>query len=316
MMKLNTRSARKSSDIVVLLGPTGVGKTDLILRYFQRGFEIISADSLQVYRGMDIGTAKPSKEEIQYIPHHLIDIRDPWEPFSVGDFIEAADQAMKEIEARGNIPLISGGTAFYIRHLLYGLSDVPPSDPEIRENIAGLHRGPEGLERAYRQLCEIDPVHAARTDANNRQRVLRALEVYAQTGRPLSTYQLPRTNREGMCPVCIGLNREPDDLNRRIRERVASMMARGLKDEVRKLIEAGATKDWPGMKGIGYQEFLEARDSGEFSLHTIAEAIISNTRAYVKRQRTFFSSMPEITWFHPDSTTEISDHLLAHGISV
>ena len=315
-MKLNTRSDQKNNPIVILLGPTGVGKTDLILKYFQRGFEIISADSMQVYRGMDIGTAKPSKEESRRIPHHLIDIRDPWESFSVGDFIELADRAIEEIRQRGKIPLISGGTAFYLRHLLYGLSEVPPSDPQLREELSERYAGVGGLTEAYRRLCAVDPAHAARTDANNRHRILRALEVHEQTGRPLSTFIVPTKYREGLHPVCLGLQREPEELHGRIRARVEMMMAQGLHDEIKRLIAAGASSNWPGMKGIGYKEFLEARESGEYSLHTIAEAIITHTRAYVKRQRTFFAALPDVTWFHPDDTHALCDHLSAHGISL
>jgi len=288
-----------SQRVVFLFGPTGVGKTELLSRLFHSGFSIINADSMQVYRYLDIGSAKPSLQLRNEIPHFLVDLYDPWEQFSVGDFIRLADQACSEITAQGRIPIVCGGTAYYFKHFLYGLSEAPPSDPANRQMVQALLED-RGLPWCYARLQAVDPVSAARIHPADAYRVTRALEVYECSGRPLSSFTVPDTPRSGMEPLIIGLHRERDELNRRIELRVAQMFEQGLVDEIRELVRMGAQDSWPGMQGIGYQEFFRAMRGGELSIDGIASQIIRNSRLYAKRQNTFFKSFAEVNWMYPE----------------
>ncbi|MDA3834207.1 MAG: tRNA (adenosine(37)-N6)-dimethylallyltransferase MiaA [Spirochaetales bacterium] len=296
----------KTSRVLCLFGPTGVGKTALLSGFFPRGFEIVSADSMQVYTGMDIGTAKPACDILNQIPHHLISIRHPGEQFTVGDFVRLAKKRISEIEHRGNIPVVSGGTAFYFKHLLYGLPDAPPSKDSVRKELERLCDR-EGIPILLEKLARIDPVSAERIHSSDRYRIIRALEVYQLSGRPLSSFK--RTSSHGLAStsdIClIGLFRDREELKERIKQRVDSMFSEGLVDEVRTLISQGAKQDWPGMKGIGYREFFSARESGELSYRDVRRMIQKNSIKYAKRQMTFFSSLPEVNWLHPGDTRKL-----------
>jgi tRNA dimethylallyltransferase len=306
-------TASKSSGACILLfGPTAVGKTELINEIFSRGFEIISADALQVYRKLDIGTAKPSKQERHEIPHHLIDIRDPSEGFNVGDFVREADACMRGIRSRGRIPLISGGTAFYLIRFLYGLPETPPADPPVRAELEARFKA-EGTSRLLEELAAVDPASRRSIHPNDTYRILRALEVYYSSGRPLSEFRVPGRPRRGLNPLVLGLHREREELYRRIDERVDRMWEAGLVEEVRRLIDEGYREKDPGLKGIGYREFFDMRRLGEWTLSGVKEEIKKNSRRYAKRQQTFFRKIEEAKWIHPDHRDSLSgcvDHYI------
>jgi len=281
--------------IVFLFGPTGVGKTCLLSSLDPSRFSVINADSIQVYRGLDIGSAKATKDQRKAITHYLLDIEDPWNQFTVARFIEEADQACGIIASEGKIPIISGGTAYYFKHFLYGLSEAPASDPLIRAKIAALVEE-KGLVWAYDRLAEIDPQSAERIKPQDSYRITRALEVWETSGKPLSDFALPDVPRFGMRPLVVGLCRDNKELAERIEERVEQMFREGLLEEVRSLIAGGAKPDWPGMQGIGYHEFFQAMEDGEDSLQSIQARILRNSRLYAKRQMTFFRSFTDVTW--------------------
>jgi len=270
----------------------------LVERIPQCDFEVISADSRQVYRRFDIGTAKPDRETLERIPHHLIDIVDGYESFDVGQFVAACDELVPEIQRRGNVALISGGTAFYLQAYLFGLPEAPPSDPQIRA-VLEAELAQDGLPTLRARLSDVDPVADERIAANDAYRVLRALEVYRLTGHPLSSYPVPDTVRQGIEPLVIGLYRERSDLYHRINQRVTEMMAAGLADEVAHLIESGYTGDEPGFRSIGYREFPELAGKPPWSVETLRRVeaeIARNSRRYAKRQELFFRRLPLVHW--------------------
>jgi tRNA dimethylallyltransferase len=268
-------------------------------------FSVVNADSIQVYRYLDIGSAKASRQIQEQIPHYLIDIMDPWEQFSVGDFVAYADKACAEIHAQGKVPVLSGGTAFYFKHFLYGLSEAPASNETVRNKIAGLVSS-NGGAWAYARLQELDPVYASKIHPADLYRISRALEVYETSGRPLSSFALPTTYRNGMEPLSIGLVRETAELKSRICTRVRQMFADGLVDEIRSLVAMGGSLEWPGLQGIGYKEFFQAMETGELSLPMVSDQIVRNSRSYAKRQMTFFKSFSDVQWMHPDDREGIA----------
>ncbi len=290
--------------IIFLFGPTGVGKTELLMDLDPEKYAVVNADSIQVYRHLDIGSAKANAETLQAIDHYLIDIFDPWQQFSVGDFVTYADQACRKISAQGKIPVLSGGTAFYFKHFYFGLAQAPPSDEGVRQRLA-QEIDERGDGWAFERLSQVDPISAKRIHPSDMYRVSRALEVYEGSGQPLSSYSIPSTPRNGMKPLVIGLWREGDELKERIALRVEQMFAEGLVDEIRSLIEMGADEDWPGLQGIGYKEFFQGRKSGELSLSMVGEQIERNSRHYAKRQMTFFKSFTGVNWMKAKNTGPI-----------
>ncbi len=294
--------------VIFLFGPTAVGKTRLLFDFFQGTGEVVNADSVQVYRHLDIGSAKAGRDITDRIPHHLIDILDPWETYNVADFIRLADIACDGIRGRGHIPVVSGGTAFYFKHFMYGLSEAPASDPETREAV-DLYIRDQGLDKAYGYLKVIDPVSAARINKNDSYRISRAIEVFRSCGRPLSDFALPTVPRNGMQVLSIGLMRDREVLKERIRRRVDMMFDQGIVGEIRGLLEMGADLSWQSMQGIGYREFLEkASTPGQLDglktseLDDIRTAICSNSIHYAKRQMTFFRSFADVRWIDPEDT--------------
>ena len=282
--------------VLVLFGPTASGKTALLEKLYSRlnVLEIVSADSMQVYRGMDIGTAKPSSMERAKIHHHLIDIRNPDEQFNAGDFVRLAEEACLAAAGRGALPVVSGGAGFYLKNLIMGLSGAPPSDPEIRKALKKelIERGAAPL---MEELVRADPVSAGRIHINDEYRLLRALEVYRLSGKPLSRFSSPwnlpnsadsatpegasaaserglSTPRGASGPpfffrgnfnfCIIGLRRSRADLYSRINDRTGVMFRLGLEDEVKGLFEAGYTPSDPGLRAIGYREFFVDETSG------------------------------------------------------
>ncbi|MFW5684110.1 MAG: tRNA (adenosine(37)-N6)-dimethylallyltransferase MiaA [Spirochaetota bacterium] len=282
--------------VIFLFGPTAVGKTAIIASLPRGLAEVISADSMQVYRGMDIGTAKPDAILRASVPHHLIDIRDPDQRYDVGAFVDDANELMREIHARAMLPVVSGGTGFYFKHLLLGLPQAPPSDPEVRERVL-LRAEREGTDALYEELGRVDPQSAARIDGNDRYRITRAIEVFEQTGRPLSSFAMEGPPREDVDVRSFRLTRPREALAERVRVRVRSMFDEGLRHEVETLVGAGYGSDAPGMRAIGYREFFDAHGALRPAREddAIAEAIAGNTRRYAKRQETFFRRLPGVT---------------------
>jgi tRNA dimethylallyltransferase len=289
--------------VFVLFGPTASGKTGILNRLFAPGqAEIVSADSMQVYRGMDIGTAKPSPEERARIPHHLIDIRDPDEQFNVGDFVRLADECCAQIAARGALPVVSGGTGFYLKNFILGLPESPPPDPGIHAALKE-ELGSRGAVALMAELSQADPKSAARIHVNDTYRLLRALEVFRLSGRPLSSYAAPGLgtatgpgpDRSGRYRfLVIGLERDRAELYRRIDLRCAEMFRAGLAGEVRGLWERGYGPGTPGLRAIGYREFFGAAGNYRPAEDLVAvEALVAqNSRHYAKRQITYFASIP------------------------
>ena len=300
---------------MVLFGPTAVGKTALTEELFSKGFEIINADSVQVYRFLDIASAKPEKELVEKIPHHLVDIRFPWEQYNSGDFCKDAERLIKEINERGNIPLITGGTAYYFKQLLYGPSSTPESNPKTREEIQRTIDD-IGLDKAYEMLMSLDMEAAKKIDKNDRYRISRALEVIKDTGRPLSSFPVSDTLREDIDFVIIGLKREKKELEERIRKRVDIMFDSGAVREMKALLSMGADPSWPGMQGIGYREWFNAMESGEVNISIIKDMIIRSSIKYAKRQMTFFSSFSNTVWFSPNDIEKIKGYLEERNIMV
>ena len=282
--------------ILVICGPTASGKSALALELARRlDGEIISADSLQVYRGMDIGSAKPSAEERARIPHHLIDVADPDQPFSAADFAGAADAAIRDIGSRGKRAIVAGGTGLYIRALLKGLVDSPGGADEFRQ---ALHEeaGRLGNEALLERLRQVDPELAERTHSNNLVRIIRALEVHHLTGIPLSRYQQEHGfSGQRYRALQIGILAGRPLLYSRIDQRVDLMLEQGLLEEVRHLLDAGYGPDSKAMRSIGYKE-ITAHLAGECSLAEAIRLIKRNTRHYAKRQLTWFNADKDILW--------------------
>jgi tRNA dimethylallyltransferase len=271
-----------------------------------RALEIVSADSMQVYRGMDIGTAKPSPEERRRIPHHLIDIRNPDEQFNAGEFVRLADECCAQIAGRRALPVVSGGTGFYLKNFIMGLSEAPPSDMGIRAALRE-ELGRRGAGALMEELARVDPVSAARIHLNDEYRLLRALEVFRLGGRPLSSFKAGGADRGGYRFLVIGLRRERRELYRRIDERCARMFRAGLADEVRGLVERGYGPGDPGLRAIGYREFFvpdeAAGETGSprgfrlaADLAEVEALAARNSRRYAKRQITYFASIPRVRW--------------------
>lgn len=274
-----------ANPIVVILGPTAGGKTTLSVALGQQlpgGGEILSADSMQVYRGMDIGTAKPSIHERGGIAHHLIDIVDPDEPFSVDDWLSRAERAIAQVRGRGHWPIVGGGTNLYVKALLEGLFDGPPADPALRREMSA-----QSTEELHRRLEEVDPVAARRIHVNDRKRLTRALEVYCRAGKPISQLQeqwgTPAAHRTDV--VVIGLDWPTELINRRINARVRQMIDAGLVEEVGRLASAGRLGP-QAQEALGYKQILAHR-RGDFTLDQAVERIKIETRRFARKQRTW-----------------------------
>jgi len=295
---VRARVAEKTDKIrlVIVQGPTASGKSDLAMQLAERlNGEIVNADSMQVYRGMDIGTAKPSREERDRVPHHLYDIVEPDVNFTAADFREHAFRVIEEIDRKGKRVVLVGGTGLYIRALTQGLVDSPGGDDDIRRELEA-QADREGLEALHRRLAEVDPVAAARLHPNDRVRIVRALEVFLLTGRPLSAFQEEhRFADERYCCLKFGIYVEREILYQRVEERVDRMIADGLVEEVRGLLATGYPASIKAMGSIGYKEIC-AHLAGEYPLEEAVRLIKRNTRQYAKRQMTWFRRDSENIW--------------------
>ncbi len=282
--------------LIAVLGPTATGKTALGMRLAgELDGEIINADALQVYRRLEIGTDKPSLEMRRAVPHHLVDILDPEEPYSAGEFARRARLLIDDIQNRGRTPILVGGSGLYLRALLEGLSPIPQSDPEVR---AALERrcAQDGLAALYEELQTVDPETARRLAPRDRQRILRALEVAQSSGRKLSSWIRQRPlGGKPLAAVKLGLTLPRSILYDRISARVSDMLERGWVEEVKTLLKTGVDPDVPAFQAIGYRQIVR-HVQGDWSLRAAMEDTIRATRRYAKRQTTWFRKEPDVRW--------------------
>ena len=282
--------------MILILGVTASGKGRLAFGLAEGlGAEIISIDSMKVYRRMDIGTAKPPKEARERIKYHLIDVVEPSDSFSVGAFLDAGLHAIEQIKARNNTIIAVVGTALYVKALLYGLFEGAGSDEQIRADLKTREQA-EGLPELYRELTKIDPVAAERINANDSRRIIRALEVYRLTGKPISSLQQQWDGHEPEHNwTIIGLRRERADTNSRINKRAKKMILAGLVDEVKSLLAEEKPLSKQARSAIGYAETIECL-SCQTALKDAVELIKKNTRRLAKSQRTWFKTFKNVRW--------------------
>ncbi len=288
--------------LIILTGPTAAGKTALsILLAKAIGGEIISADSMQVYRGMDIGSAKVTKEEMDGVPHHLIDVLEPDQEFNVVVFKELALEAMDGICSRGRVPILVGGTGFYIQALLYDIDFTEnDADPAIRRELEAFaeHEGPGALHRI---LAQVDPKSAELIHENNVKRVIRAIEYYRQTGEPISFHNEKERRKESPYNfLYYVINMDREKLYRRIDARIDRMLEAGLVDEVRALKERGIKRGMTSMQGLGYKEILDYLD-GRCTLEEAVYVLKRDTRHFAKRQLTWFKRERQVRWLDTEA---------------
>jgi tRNA dimethylallyltransferase len=288
---------------IFIAGPTAVGKSEIALRLAERlGGEIISADSMQVYRGLDIGTAKSSLAERARVPHHLIDICNSTESFDAAQFVRLAQKALVEIQARGRVPVFCGGTGLYFKAFLSGLGEAPSAHPELRARLEAMP-----FEELLRELCERDLAAYEKIDKQNPRRVIRAVEVIRLTGKKFSQQRAEWKAQDAVSTKtnfwC--LTRLPTDLHVRINARVDAMFTRGLVDETRELLQHGLAENLTAMQAIGYRQVVEHL-RGERSLAETIELVKIKTRQFAKRQLTWFRRQLDPEWIElqPDESPE------------
>jgi len=282
--------------VIAISGPTASGKSDLALKLAQTlNGEIICMDSMQIYRRMDIGTAKPTMEEQAIVPHHMLDIVEPTENYAVADYAQAAEKVIFEIAARGKQPILVGGTGLYLKALMHGLSlGNAGGDEKIRARLYAMADEPDGKFRLHRRLSEVDPVSAGKFHPNDIRRVIRALEVFELTGTPISQQKQEEPDRPfSVLPLAIDMPR--DILYARLEKRVHQMMKQGLLQEVKALLESGVAPCMQSMQGIGYKELIPVVQ-GTQCVDDAVWQIILNTRHYAKRQGTWLRTEPQTIW--------------------
>jgi tRNA dimethylallyltransferase len=287
-----------AAPLVVIVGPTASGKSALALRLArERSGEIVSCDSLQVYRGLDIGSAKATAEERAEVPHHGLDVADPDEAFSAASYARLARAALRGIASRGRLAIVAGGTGLYLRALLHGLFEGPSRDEALRRRLEGMAER-FGDARLHRVLARVDPEAAVRVRPGDRVRVVRALEVYRTTGRPISEQQRGgATPLQGFRPLVVGLDPGRAELRAAVEARTRAMLARGLLEEVRGLLGRGYGPELRPLRAIGYRQAVAAV-RGETTVEEAERAIVTETLRFAKRQRTWFRhQQPDVRWF-------------------
>jgi len=293
--------------ILVLIGPTAIGKTSLSLQLAHRfNCEIISVDSMQVYKYMDIGTAKISAKEREGIVHHLLDIVTPDKAYDAASFVRDAETAITQIQDKGKIPLLTGGTGLYLKALVSGIFQAPPSDSAIRNRLK-QRLATEGSDVLHKELMSCDRISANIIHPNNSQRLLRALEIYYTSGKPWSSY-LKQSNNDKLSTrypniLKIGLISDRPSLYKRINKRTAIMIAEGLEDEVRGLLDSGYGRDLKSMNSIGYRHMVKYI-FGEWSHEQMMELLARDTRRYAKRQITWFNREKDLQWVDAGDTDQ------------
>lgn len=285
-------------DILAVVGPTATGKTEYAIKLAQRlNGEIVSCDSMQLYKFMDIGSAKPTKEEQAAVKHYLVDEIDPRDPFSVAEYQKRAKRAIAEIHSKGKLPILAGGTGLYLNSILYEMDfSTPPADASYRKKLETL-ASDQGKESVYRLLQEKDPAAAARIHPNNTKKIIRALEAVEISGKGIRPFSEASVPSKEYRPFLIGLTRDRDELYERINRRVEVLLEQGLLEEVEGLLRMGLTEEHISMKGIGYKELIHYL-KGEYDLPAAIEKIQQNTRHYAKRQLTWFRRYDRIYWFN------------------
>ncbi|WP_276858702.1 tRNA (adenosine(37)-N6)-dimethylallyltransferase MiaA [Intestinimonas timonensis] len=292
--------------LLVICGPTASGKTALGVALAQAtGGEVVSADSMQIYRRMDIGTAKPTREEMGGVPHHMLDVADPAEDYSVARYVRDADACVRDILVRGRLPIVVGGTGLYIDNLIAG-RDFAPFTGAWREKLQARARE-EGLPALHEELRRIDPARAEKLHPNDEKRILRALEVWYETGETITAHD-ERTRslppKYDALRVCLTFSRR-EDLWDRIDRRVDLMMEAGLEEEVRSLLTSGVPPTATAMQAIGYKEFAAALRGEEPIAQAVAEVKL-RSRQYAKRQLTWFRRTPDIRWLTWENTPDLA----------
>lgn len=293
-----------------IVGPTGAGKSALAIEIATRlGAEIVNADSRQVYRGMDLGTAKPSAADRRGVPHHLIDIRSPAEPLDVATFITLAHKTIEQIAARGRRAIVVGGSGLYLRGLRGGIFRGPAASPEIRDRLERIARA-HGVAHLHESLSKIDPAAARRIGVNDLYRISRALEVWELTGEPISSHQARHAfaNRTYNC-LTLGISMDRAELYAAIDRRFDEMIRQGLVQEVRSLLAAGHRADRPPLASIGYRQ-IAAHLHGEMTLADAVEIAKRESRRLAKRQLTWFRADPEIVWLDREGAAKQAWKLL------
>ncbi len=297
----------KNRAIIIICGPTAIGKTDISVKLAKNRGEIISADSMQVYRFMDIGTAKPDNSLLKQVKHHLIDVIDPDEEFSAYRFKSEAEKIIDNLYSEKKMPFIVGGTGLYIRALVYGMSEAPGKNKRIRDRLMGLLEN-KGVNYLYQRLYKIDPVYADKISSSDRVRILRALEVYEISGVPFSRYNQLHKKEPRYNLLWIGLNMDREKLYMNINRRTEKMFENGFVDETKKLLKMGFSKEIISRRGIGYIDVIKYLDK-EITLEEAIANVQKKTRNYAKRQMTWFRKEKLVKWMSAENFEEIKSEV-------
>ncbi|AYE36666.1 tRNA (adenosine(37)-N6)-dimethylallyltransferase MiaA [Borrelia turcica IST7] len=291
----------KRDRIVFIFGPTAVGKSDILFNFPQNVAEVINVDSIQVYKEFDIASCKPSMQLRAHIKHHLVDFLEPTNEYTLGIFYKRALKIIENLKEQFKLPIFVGGSAFYFKHLYYGLPSTPIISSEVRlyvENLLKIN----GKDFLLEKLKSVDFERYETISKNDIYRIKRSLEVYYQTGIPISQFLEKGQRLENV--LLIGLKRPIEEIKSRITDRVKNMINCGLLEEIKRLMGKGYNETTPAFKGIGYREFLLWKSRPYYMLDDIINLINKNSFLYVKRQMTFFNKIPNVLWFHPEDDLE------------